>query len=157
MPKFINAELEVHIKVLSKEKYSYSQIKKKLKQEGHNVSIGSICNVLKNNGIRRRALFNGQLCPKFRRPRTKRTKEVIQKVKNIVTKPNPTSYRDIAAKTSLSLASINTIIHKDLKLNTRKKTKTYELNAKQKKNRKTNCRKLYENHQQVIDANMRLH
>ena len=100
-------------------------------KESRNVSIASIFRT------RCRAFFNDRLCSKFRRPRLKVTKEVIQKMKSIATKPNPTSYRDIAAITSLSVTSINTIIHKNLKLNTRKKCKILEFNAKQKKNRKT--------------------
>ena len=38
------------------------------------------------------------------------------------------------------------MIHEDLKLETRKKTKVHKLTQKHKKNRKTTCRKLYENH-----------
>jgi len=146
MPKIFSPDLEVRIKVLSEEKYTYRQIKEKIKKEGHDVSLSTISRVLKNIGIRRQVVSRGQPVPRFRRFRKKTSPGVIQKIKNMVTKRNPMSYRDIAAKTSLNLATIHSVIHRDLQLNTRKKTKTHELDEKQKKNRKTNCRKLYENH-----------
>lgn len=49
-------------------------------------------------------------------------------------------------KTDASICLLNKIIHQDLKLQTRKKTKVHKLGEKHKKNRKTTCRKLYENH-----------
>ena len=53
MPKFISNETVTDIKRLSKENYSYRQIKNKLKEENIDVSIMTICNFLKNIGIRR--------------------------------------------------------------------------------------------------------
>ena len=46
MPKFISIETEIDIKLLSKENFSYRQIRNKLKQEGANVSISNITRVL---------------------------------------------------------------------------------------------------------------
>lgn len=146
MPKFIKPNFETDIKRLSKENYSYRQIKNKLKEENVDVSISSICRILKNVGIRRRALNNEEGKPKFQRPSTKRTPEMIKKVKDYVTKSSPMSYRDIKKKTGLSLLAINKIIHQDLNLETRKRVKVHRLGPKQKKNRKTTCRKLYEKH-----------
>jgi arginine repressor len=63
MPKIFKPELEVDIKRLSKENYSYTQIKKKLKEEDIDVSVASICRVLNNIGIGRQALNNGEKNP----------------------------------------------------------------------------------------------
>ena len=60
MPKLIKPELEVDIKRLSKEHYSYREIKNKLKEEDVDVSIASICRVINNIGISRQALNNGE-------------------------------------------------------------------------------------------------
>ena len=64
----------------------------------------------------------------------------------MVTKENPESHRSMRKKTGASICLLNKIIHQDLKLQTRKKTKVHKLGGKHKKNRKTTCRKLYENH-----------
>lgn len=65
MPKLIIPELEVDIKRLSKEHYSYREIKNKLKEEDVDVSIASMCRVINNIGISRQALNNGEKNPKF--------------------------------------------------------------------------------------------
>jgi hypothetical protein len=62
----------------------------------------------------------------------------------VLAKRNPMSYRDIRNKTGLGLATISKVIHHDLDLETKNKTKVHKLSEENKKNRKTNCRKLYE-------------
>ena len=69
---------------------------------------------------------------------------MIKKIKDYVTKENHMSHRDIKKETSLSLQTINEIIHQDLNLKTRKKVKVHRLRPEPKINRKANCRKLYE-------------
>ena len=70
--------------------------------------------------------------PKFRRTPIKRTKANIQKVKNLVAKENPASYRYIKKETGLSLRTIHNVVHQNLQLNTRKKGKVHKLTATQK-------------------------
>ena len=60
MPKIIWSKAEADIKRLFKENYSYRQIKNKLKEEDLDISISSICRILNNIGINRRALSNGE-------------------------------------------------------------------------------------------------
>lgn len=144
MSKIIGTKAEADIKRLSKENYSYRQIKNKLKEEDLVISVSSICRVLKNIGIKRQALSNGEEKPKVRRPPTKRTPSMVRKVQSFVAKRNPMSYRDIRNKTGLGLATISKVIHHDLDLETKNKTKVHKLSEENKKNRKTNCRKLYE-------------
>jgi [histone H3]-lysine36 N-dimethyltransferase SETMAR len=71
---------------------------------------------------------------------------MLKKVKRLVDKENPASYRDIAKQTSLSPPTINKIIVHDLGMQSKKKAKVHKLMSTHKKNRKTNCRKLYERH-----------
>lgn len=146
MPKFLKPSIEIDVKRLSKENYSYREIQNKLKEEDVDISIMSICRILKNIGIRRQALSNQEEIPKFRRSPIIRTPEMVDKVKSYVIRKNPMPYRDIRKKTTLTLPIISKIIHQDLGLKTRRKCKVHRLTKNHKKNRKTNCRKLYEKH-----------
>ena len=60
--------------------------------------------------------------PKFNRQPIKRTVEMVTKVKSVVGKKNPGSYRLIQKQTGLTLFTIHTIIHQDLNKEARKKT-----------------------------------
>ena len=77
--------------------------------------------------------MNGEKKPKKRSTPVKRTPEMIKKIKDYVTKENPMSHRDIKKETSLSLQTINKIIHQDLNLKTKKKAKVYRLLSEHKK------------------------
>jgi len=145
MPKLISIETECDVKRLSKEGYSCSQIKEKLSRENINISEKSVYNIIKNKGIKRNALSKGLPKPKNKYPKFKRTPAMIAKVKSLVTKKNPATYRSIRNEFDIQLGTICNIIHKDLNLNTRRKTKVHKLKEIHKKKRKTNSRKLYEN------------
>lgn len=54
--------------------------------------------------------------------------------------------KKMATRVRVSPSSIHRIIHEDLNNKTMKKTKVHVLTQKHKLNRKTNMRKLYENH-----------
>lgn len=146
MPKFFSTEVENDVKRLSKENYTKTAIKNKLKEEDIDISVKTITRMLQNVGIRRRALSRKKPVPKFKRRPIKRTPAMVNKIRQMAEKENPASYRHIQSKTSLSLPTIHKVIHTDLNNLSRKKTKVHRLTAKHKKNRKTNCRKLYENH-----------
>ena len=146
MPKLLDSKLEGMIRAFSKMNLSSRQIKSKLADDGHDVSQKTICNVLNTVGIRRKALLEGLPNPRFRRQPLKRTDDLIRKVKSMVTKQNPPSYTRMQSLTGVSRSTLWKIIHSDLQLKTRKKSRVHRLNQKSKKNRKTNCRKLYEKH-----------
>ena len=60
--------------------------------------------------------------PKFNRQTIKRTVAMVTKVKSLVGKKNPGSYRLIQKKkTGLTLYTIHTIIHQDLNKEAREK------------------------------------
>ena len=56
MPKITSIVTETDMKRLSKENYSKTDIKNKLKEEDIDISIKTITRILKNIGIRRQAL-----------------------------------------------------------------------------------------------------
>ena len=120
MPKFLKPSIEIDVKKLSKENYSYREIQNKLKAEDGDISIMSICRILKNIGIRRQALSNQEEIPKFRRTLIKRTPEMVDKVKSYVIRKSPKPYRDIGKETTLTLPIISKIINQDLSLKTRR-------------------------------------
>ena len=146
MPKLFPESIETTVKTLSEEKNSRQIIKEKLKEKGTDISISTISRILNNIGISRQAAVRGEKKPKYRTKPVKRTQGMINKVKGYVNKRNPDTYRYIKNKTGLSLPTIHKIIHHDLRLKTRKKTKVHRLTPKNRQNRKTNCRKLYENY-----------
>ena len=133
MSKIFAFKVEADIKRLFKEIYTYRKIKNKLKEEDLDISVSSICRVLKNNGIKGQALSNGEEKTKVRRPPTKRTPSMVKKVQSLVTKRSPMSYRDIRNKTGLGLATISKVIHQDLDLETKNKTKVHKLSEENKK------------------------
>jgi hypothetical protein len=59
---------------------------------------------------------------------------------------NPKSQNDMARTLNTSQSTVNRIIHEDLNLITRRKTKVHRLTERDKINRKINTRKLYERH-----------
>ena len=76
--------------------------------------------------------------------RRSRTKQLVKLVAKGVMKKNPPLQRMIARKLDTTLTNVNRIIHEDLDMVTRKKTKVHSLTDLHKQNRFTNCRKLYE-------------
>jgi hypothetical protein len=109
-----------------------------------NVSLQSISNVINNIGTKRKLMSEGEEVSHFKRYRSVRTEENIKAVKKYICKKNPKTHSFIQNKLNMSTSTINKIIHKDLDLETEKKTKVQVLNSPQKRNRKTNSRKLYE-------------
>jgi len=144
MPKILDFETDTIIRTLSKENFSPRLIRAKLLEGDIDVSVQTICNVLNSIGIRRNATKEGLPIPKFRRPPVKRTNDMVRKVKNWIESPNPPTFTRMQSLTSLSRDTLSKIVHTDLKLQTVKKCKVHRLNQAQKKNRKKNCRKLYE-------------
>ena len=146
MPKLISAETEAKIRTFSKLSKSNSEIQKDLKDEQIIISTRTIGRIINNIGIARQAILLGQKKPKYRRPPVKRTQGVIQKIASMVKKENPESYANIERETGLSPPTIHKVIHTDLGLNKRYKTRVHRLLPRHRQNRKTNCRKLYEHH-----------
>ena len=146
MPKKISDWLEGYITALSEEGYSYSRIVERCKQKGHAVSKASISNVINQKGKERKAALQGTKLGPKPHPAPKRTKVCIRKVKTMAMQENPPTQRVMAQKCQVSQRTINKIIHKDLKLQKKFKSKVHALLPKHVAERRTNCRKLYENY-----------
>ena len=91
------------MKRLSKENYSKTAIKNKLKEEDIVFYISAITHSLENVGIRRQALSEKKPVPKFNRQSIKRTVAMVTKVMSLAGKKNPGSYRLIQKQTGLTL------------------------------------------------------
>ena len=146
MPKLLPPGAEHFIKAFSREGFSQTLIVDKLKKMGITISQRTVSNVINSIGQQRKAQEEGQKNITFKRQRKVRTKKLIRKVKNKVNKENPPTQLSIANEFKVSQRTIFRIIHEDLKLKTRRKTKVHSLNDRHKQIRKTNCRKLYEDH-----------
>ena len=146
MPKLLPPGAEHFIKAFSREGFSQTLIVDKLKKMGMTISQRTVSNVINSIGQQRKAQEEGQKNITFKRQRKVRTKKLIRKVKNKVNKENPPTQLSIANEFKVSQRTIFRIIHEDLKLKTRRKTKVHSLNDRHKQIRKTNCRKLYEDH-----------
>lgn len=75
--KFLSLEQEAQIRTLSKEGYSYNQIKKKPEKNIIMISKSIISNVLNGIGKRRKAGINGQEF-KVRHHKDRRSKSLIE-------------------------------------------------------------------------------
>lgn len=146
MPKIIPPEVESRVLELSKEKTPHKKIIKVLKKQGHDVSLASINRVIHSVGIKRQAKSSGLDPPPNRMPKKVRTPGLIKKVDLCTRKANPPTQTQMSKRFGVSLATVNKIIHKDLSKKTRKKTVCHVLKDSHKVNRKTRCRRLYEEH-----------
>ena len=155
MPKFFSIETENDVKRLSKENYTMPAIKDKLKEENIDISVDTIKRMIKNIGIRRQALSQKKPVPKFKRRPIKRTPCMINKVRQLVQKKNPATYRHIQTKTLLSRATIHKIIYNDLGKVKRRKVKVHKLTAEHKKTVRPIAVSCMKTTWQARNANMR--
>ena len=123
--KFLSLEQEAQIRTLSKEGYSYNQIKKKL-EKNIMISKSVISNILNNIGFRRKAGINGQEF-KVRHHKDRRSKSLIERIRKMAHQENPLTQREMSKRCKVSLSTINRIIHEDLYLRTLKKTRVNHL------------------------------
>lgn len=146
-------ELDIQVETLSSLGFSSRDIVKHLKQLGIAISQPTVTRIIGGKTKKRLAHRlsrklqapdgHRRLCQK---PKTARGSEIIKKVKRLVTGPNPKSQRTVARDVGISQTSVNRIIHQDLNMRTRKKSKCHRLTPSHCSNRKTNARKLYEYH-----------
>jgi hypothetical protein len=124
MPKTqLKLESGGRIKNLSKERYSSRNIASALKSQNNVISQSTVCQVINDRGLGRESAVNGERCVfKWRRPNS--IKETIKKVKALVTKENPTSFRKTAEKVGVTLKIVQNVGHDDLGLQTYKKCHT---------------------------------
>ena len=124
-------------------KWSLRRIANHLKKLGHVVSHKTVSNVINKKGKKRQARENGIIYKPSVRSR-KVTKSMLVKLDRWTSNPNPLSQKEMAKRLGISQPLVSTIIKRDLKKITRKKLRVHYLSQDNKKNRKTNSRKLYE-------------
>jgi hypothetical protein len=142
----VDLKIYTTIKVLSKCGNTPKSIREELSKNNIIVSLKTIYNVLNCSGKKFRAFESEESQGPKLYTRKVRTPSLIKKVERAVNKPNPPSQNILANKNKVSEPTIGRIIHEDLGLTTRKKQKVHSLQPHHKIDRKTNYRKLYENH-----------
>lgn len=135
---------EGYITALSHQNFSYSQIVKTCADHDFVLSKQSVSHVLNGDGKCRNSAQPAVPGPSRKRPTPRRTAEVVKKVRRLVTGPNPPTQRTIAKAVQVPQATVHDIIKKNLCLVTRHKSRVHNLSPKHIRERKTNCRKLYE-------------
>src|SRR5687767_4820194 len=145
MPKKFGPEVELTVQTLSKEGYSQRMIVDVLKRDGISIGQRSVSNIINSIGKQRKAMAENRQMSPIKQTRLVRTRKIIAKVKRMIDKENPESYRTIAKKRKIGLDTVHKIIHVDLNKVTRMKTRVHRLTDAHIQNRKKNCRKLYEN------------
>lgn len=144
MPPKIDVFWEGYITGLSDAKYSYSQIIKTCAGRGFAVSRNGITSVLNRNKNTRFNQVREEAGPSRKRRAPSRTPEVVAKIRRLVTGENPRTQRSVANTVHVSQATVHNVIKKDLRLVRRHKSRVHRLLPRHVKERKTNCRKLYE-------------
>ena len=134
-------ELETRVRCYYEDGMSFRSIQKKLRSSGHKVSLGFIYNVINNIGKRREARSQG-VQYKQTRIRTKRTPEVLKRVRENFTKTNPPTQTVMSQRLGISRHCLQDCLN-DLQLKRTKKMKVFTVTDKQKANRKKNSWKLY--------------
>lgn len=120
-------------------------IKERLKTHGFDRSIYTINNVINCKGIKRESRVNGQKWT-YRRKSPVLTADVLRTIKRKIKVENPPTLQNLADQIHIPLPTIQRAIRDKIIMKTKKKTKVHILTERDKNNRKTNSRKLYENH-----------
>jgi len=80
----------------------------------YKISKKSIWNIYHNFGIRRGALSRGEEPPRNRYPKFKRTKEIIQKARDLMSSENPPTYDELEKILNLSRRTIAKLLKYDI-------------------------------------------
>ena len=144
MPREIDLELQGRIRQLSEQNWSARSISLHLLTEKNiKISHTTVLNVIKNNGKSRQARQHG-LVYKPKSPPRKLTEDKLKELERLTSDPNPVTQEEMARLLGVTQQAISKIIKQKLNKNMRKKLKVHSLTTSDKKNRKTNSRKLYE-------------
>ena len=130
---------------LSEAKYSYSMIKKECSKKNLHIStftISKIVNFCKQQPDEEKG---NQTRLIRKRTQPKRSPEMIAVVRQKILKENPPTQRGLANTIGISQTTVGRIIHQNLKLVKRHKSRGHRLTDRHVHERFTNSRKLYEN------------
>lgn len=153
MPVLIDPDVEGRVRALNSLKYSSYMIVRTLKKRGINISQTAVINIVNNVGQRRQAKAAAEMF-KHKKPRPTRTKSLIKLVELACQKENPPTHKSLAHRLSCSRGTIYNVIHLDLGLTTRKKTRVHRLTSRQKAQRVAACKSLLAN--AITPANLEI-
>ena len=88
----------------------------------------------------------GLRSPKKKQPRTVWTKQLIRKNDAMTNRKHPPTQRAMATSLGVSVGTVNTVIREDLGASVRKKHRIHALKPAHKADRKTNSRKMCDQH-----------
>lgn len=142
MGKILDPAVEARIFTLRELKFSYSRIIAHLKKRGITVHKGTIHDVLHRIGKRRQARDNNE---NFQHHSPVKTPQLLNRLEKMCAKRNPLTQRSMASKLNCSSGLVNSAIHNDLGLVTRKKFKVHSIIDRHIKQRAKACKYLIEN------------
>lgn len=145
MPRYTPRRTENLVLMYYKPPMKYKRLEMILKSKGIFVSDKTIKNIIDGKGKKRETELRGEVYKKYQ-PRTKSIANVLKSINKQIFTENPLSQRLIAKHAKVSQSTVNRIIKNDLEKERRMKTSVHVLNKKDMENRKSNSRKLYENH-----------
>ena len=143
MPKKTDPKVEEQVKCLSTSNLSCRAIVKRLKDQGIIIGRSTVSDIINNVGKRRQAKAAGKKSPVKPQPRPVATKALVGKVDVLTSKESPPSLRQMERRLKASKSTVHRIIGR-LNKEKRRKWRVHKLSPKHMKDRKTNCRKLYE-------------
>lgn len=129
---------------LSEVKYSYSMIQKECAKRGLNISKFTISKIIQFCKQQPDKVKGTQAKMVRRRPQPKRSRLTIAEVRRNILKENPPTQRSLANRIGISQRTVGRIIHSNLNLEMRHKSKGHRLSDRHVRERFTNARKLYE-------------
>lgn len=143
MPPPIDLELEGMVRALSMQGWSCRLIAIHLQKQGFTIKKSGVNKVINGKGKEREARRNGQEYKRKVKP-SKTTNRVLTELNQQTSNPNPLSQEQMGNKVGLSQAHVSRVIKDKLGKKVRKKMVVHALTPEDKKNRKTNARKLYD-------------
>lgn len=145
MPKITPYRVKIRVLTLSDEGLTPKYIKERLLKDGVQLARSQIFKIIKNRKEIESDEPRDDIKGKFRRTRTVLTSEVLKKIDQHTNKENPLSQRNISDMLNVSKGTVYNATRM-LKKYVKKKRRVHQLTNKHRKIRRTNSRKLYEQH-----------
>lgn len=145
MPPKIDRWIQGYVSALSEEGYSFSKIIERCKTKDIKISKFGIHCIIKqnNNNTEKMKVDVGK--PRKQRPRCVRNAANINKTKEMCNREDPPTQKHMANVIGTTPRTIRKIIYEDIKYKKSPKTSVHQLKPRHINERKTACRKLYEN------------
>lgn len=148
MPRITDRRTENEVFKNYRPGMKFAYLERILKKQNIFVSDKTCKKIVEMKGKRREATVRGEEFKQYRRS-NKVSPKVLKLVDRKTSVKNPTPQRTIAIQAGISQSKVHEVIYNDLNKEKRereKKKTTNVLNSKDKKNRKSNCWKLYRDH-----------